>query len=44
VDDAGAAGIDCAGEEGEPYVAVVGNTLEGADEVSSFQVLGCVSQ
>lgn len=43
MDDAGAAGIDCAGEEGESYVAVVGDTLEGTDEVGSFQVLDCVS-
>jgi len=43
MDDAGTAGVHCAGEEGESYVAVVGNALEGTDEIGSFQVLRSVS-
>jgi len=43
VNDAGAAGVNCTREEGESYVTVVGDALEGADEVGPFEVLRLVS-
>lgn len=39
VDEAGAAGVDAAGEEGHAHGFVVGDALKGADEVGAFEVL-----
>ena len=39
VDEAGAAGIHCAGDEGHADGALVRDALEGADEVGAFEVL-----
>jgi len=39
VDEAGAAAVDGAGEEGHADGFLVGYALEGADEVGAFQVL-----
>jgi hypothetical protein len=39
VDEAGAAAVDGAGEEGHAQGFVVGDALEGADEVRAFEVL-----
>ena len=40
VDEAGAAAVNGAGEKGHADGALVGYSLEGADEVRSFEVLG----
>lgn len=37
--EAGAAGVDAAGEEGHADAAVVGDALKSADEVCAFEVL-----
>lgn len=42
VDEAGAAAVDGAGEEGHAEGLLEGDTLEGADEVGAFEVLGGV--
>lgn len=39
VDEAGAADVDGAGEEGHAEGLLVGDALEGADEVGAFEVL-----
>lgn len=39
VDEAGAADVDGAGEEGHAEGFLVGDTLEGADEVCAFEIL-----
>ena len=39
VDEAGAAGVNCAGDEGHADGALVRDALEGADEVGAFEVL-----
>lgn len=43
VDEAGAADVDGAREEGHPEGLLVRDALEGTDEVGSFEVLGSVS-
>ena len=42
VDEAGAAGVDGAGEECHADGALVGDSLECADEVGAFEVLEMV--
>ena len=42
MDEAGAADVDAAGEEGHAERFVVGDSLEGADYVGTFEVLAKV--
>ena len=45
MDEAGAAAVNGAGEEGHAEGFLAGDALEGADEVGAFEVLGmCVSR
>lgn len=39
VHETSAAGIDCTGHESEADVALMGDTLEGANEIGSFKIL-----
>jgi hypothetical protein len=39
MDHAGAAAVGCAGEEGHANVALMGDTLESADEICPLKIL-----